>query len=262
MPVIGDTIRELWLYLDQADAPLGGMTSPADVELKLFVDTGSGFALSADAISWAAVSGQTGQYNITYTPSVSGVYRLQLRELNVNSQGVRWSFPQEVAAAGAVFLPAFANAFCAETDVERWTQLDFDATSKPTTTQVAAFAQARSSEIRSVVASEGWSPVPGQLTPLSVEEDILRECAAVGAAADAFLAKFMDVDPSQTEKAVALLQEYQRRLQRLVAYAQDIASSSAGYIATPMTTGEMTLRDETQITDGGLSLAISMDQEF
>jgi hypothetical protein len=262
MAVIGDTIRELWLYLDSSDVPLGGMTSPADVELKLFVDTGSGFALSVDSVSWAAVAGQTGEYQISYTPSAAGIYKLQLRELNAASDGRRWSFPQEVAAAGATFLPAFANAFCAETDVERWTGLDFDGTSKPTTTQVAAFAQARASEIRSVVASEGWNPVPGSLTPLSIEEDILRECNAIGAAADAFMAKFMDVDPSQTDKAVALLQEYQRRLQRLVAYAQDIASSSAGFITTPITTGEVTPADETQITDGGLGLAIAMDQDF
>jgi hypothetical protein len=265
VPVAGNTVREEWLYLDGAGNPKSGMVSPADVTLSLFRSiAGAAFAASGETVTWAAIAGQPGYYDISYTPAGEGLYKLFLVELNADSYGRRWAFTQEVLAAGAVFLPAFSNSFCAETDVERWTQLDFSGTSKPTSTQVAAFAQSRASEIRGIVAAEGWviSPTDGSVAAGSIELDMLREANALGAAADAFLAKFIDVDPAKTEKAVALLEEYQRRIDRLATYAKAVASSTQGFIATPMTSGEVTPADEIAITDAGMSTAIAMDQEF
>jgi hypothetical protein len=265
VPVAGNTIREEWLYLDGSGAPKSGMVSPADVTLSLFRSVGGGaFASSGETVTWAAIAGQPGYYDISYTPTGQGLYKLFLVELNVDSGGRRWAFTQEVLAAGAVFLPSFSSAYCAETDVERWTQLAFSATSKPTSTQVAAFAQSRASEIGGMMAAVSWSisPTDGSVAPGSIALDMLREANAIGAAADAYLAKFIDIDPAQTQKAVALLEEYQRRLDRLSAYGKTVASVTQGYIATPMTSGEVTPADEIAITDAGLSTAIAMDQEF
>jgi hypothetical protein len=261
VPVAGNIVREIWLYLDAAGAPKGSMASPGDVTLGLFRSTSGGaFVAASETVTWAAVGGQTGYYDISYTPESGALYRLYLNETNADSLFRRWSFTHEVLAAGAAFTPSLANAFCSEADVERWTQLAFDTTSKPTSAEVAAFCQSRASEIRALVAAEGWIIAPSTVVPGPIEEDMLRECNAVGAAADSYLAKFVDVDPSQTAHAVALQQEYERRLERLIAYAEKIAGGD--FIRSPMTSGEVTLKDETTITDAGLAVAIRMDQDF
>lgn len=259
MPVAGNTVRDEWFYMDATEAPLTGMLINVDVTLTLRRDIGAGFVAAPEAISWTELGG--GYYQIAFTPLSGGLYRAYLKELNVNSFLRRWTFPFEIVSAGSTFLPSFANAFCSEGDVESWAGFDFQSGSKPTSDQVAGFAQSRSSEMRSIMAAEGWVVGPGTVTPGGPEEDMLRMANAIGAAADAWLSKFMDTDPARTEKATQLLEEYQTRLDRLQAYAAKVAGS-AHLIRTPMTSGEVTLADETAIQDVGLRDAIRMDQEF
>src|SRR5262245_8001479 len=225
MPVALNTIRQVWLYLKNDDTVMTGMASPADIDLVLKRDTGSGTGTAPETVTWTEKG--SGYYDITFTPQGAGLYSLFLKELNALSAQRRWLFAFEVVAAGALFSPSFANAFCAETDVERWTQLAFDSSSKPTSLEVAAFAQARASEIRSVLASVGYvvSPSDSALTG-TIQQDMLREANAIAAAADAYLAKFIDVEPGKTEKAAALLEEYQTRLTRLSDYAVDALAQS------------------------------------
>jgi len=267
MPVVGGTIRQPWVILDADGVEVAGMVSPTNVELRLRRDNGT---QTVDATETVTLTDHTGgDYDITFTPVNAELYTLFLRELNPAepvapiTAGRRYWWTYEVLAVGAVYLPAFSNAFCGQSDVERWTQLAFNSTSKPTTTQVAAFAQARAGEIRAAVATEGWTIAPGNVgyDVGSYAEDLLREANAIAAAADAYLAKFVDVDPAQTQKAIALLEEYQRRLERLVGFAVTVAGQS-DLIRSPMTEGELTLKSETPVEDTGLRDAITMDREF
>jgi hypothetical protein len=257
MPVQNSTIRQVWKILDVNGAALTGQTSPANITFLLKRDSGSGTVTASETVSFTELG--SGFYEIAFTPQFGGLYTLFLDELV--GQQRDWWFVYEVVAAGAVFLPAFANAFCAETDVERWTQLLFDGGSKPTSNQVAALAQARASEMRGMLVAEGWTISPTSVASGSIEQDMLREANAIGAAADAYLTKFVDVDPGQTAKAKSFLDEYERRLEKLVAYAAKIAGG-ASFIRSPMTAGEVTLKDELAVTDAGLEVGVSMDQDF
>lgn len=257
MPVANTTVRQVWKMIDDTGAPLTGKASPGDVALLLKRDTGSGTGAAPEAVTWTELG--AGFYEIAFTPQAGGLYTLFLDELVGLARD--WWFVYEVFAAGAVFLPAFSNAFCAETDVERWTQLTFDSGSKPTTNEVAALAQARASEMRGILVAQGWTISPTSVASGSIEQDMLREANAIAAAADAYLIKFVDVEPGQTQKAEALLNEYERRLEKLIAYAEKIAGG-ASFIRSPMTAGEVTLKDELSVTDAGLAVGITMDQDF
>jgi hypothetical protein len=260
VPVANNVVSQVWKYRDTAGAILTGMTFPADIELVLKKATAGGSVTASEVVSWTE-SADPGYYDIKYTPLGGTVYTLFLKELNPASDGRQWWFVSEVMAAGAVYAPAFANAYCAETDVERFTQLAFTATSKPTSQEVAAWAQARSSEMSlQFLAQSGWTVTPATVVSGSLEQDVLRDMAAIGAGADAMLAKFMDSDPVATQKAEVMLAEYKTRLDRMTDYATKNLGSLS--VRTHISSGEVTPKDETTITDGGLALGISMDQEF
>lgn len=204
MPVVGNTIRELWKYLDGNGDPVGGMTSPADVLLELFRDSGSGMVAASEVVTWAAVAGEIGFYTISFSPENSGKYVLLLKELNADSFFARHEYRYEVTAAGAVFAPTYSNAFCAESDVERWTQVAIDASSSPTDTQTAAFAEARAAILMSLCAGLGFSVTPSTVVAGSRLEDMLREANSIGAALDWVSANEHGVSPSLSEKAERL----------------------------------------------------------
>lgn len=258
MPVAGNVIRDEWYFIDVNENPLTGMQLNVDVTLALRRDAGAGFGVASETVSWLEEGG--GYYQISFTPTLSGLYRLYLKETKVGSLQRLWTFVYEVTSAGSVSLPSFSNAFCSETDVEAWAGMSFDGLSKPTSDQVAGFAQGRASEMRSLLAAEGWTVAPTTVTPGSTDEDILRACNAVGAAGDAWLSKLRDTEPAKSEAATTLLEEYQTRLSRLVDYAAKVVGGIG--IGSPMEDGEVTLKDEMSITDAGLSTAIRMDQEF
>lgn len=206
MPVAGNIVRELWIYLDANDVPLGGMVSPGDVTLKLFRDSGSGFTLvggnagTGIAVSWAAVAGQTGYYGIAYTPDTNGLYKLELLELNAGSGARRWTFTQEVVSAGSVFLPAFANAFCAESDVERWLQYVIDGTTNPNDLETAAFAESKAGVLMSLCGRLGYPVTPATVPNGSIIKTLLRDANAIGAALDYTVAQILGVSPSKTDR--------------------------------------------------------------
>ena len=260
MPSVGQTVRVLWTIFDQSGNPLTGMAAPADITFKLNRTVSNKIVKATETITMVELADDPGSYEIKFPPDFQGLYTLQLKELNVNTNGDQYRFPIEVFAAGAEYLPAFANAFCSEADVARWSQLSFDDTSKPTSLEVAGFAEGRASEIISVMAGALWTITPATVTDGSVEQDMLRECNAVGAAADAWLAKVLDTDPGRSDKVKDLFDEYEKRLTRLAEYAKKILGGHR--IGSPMAAGEVTLRDETPITDMGLSFGITADQEF
>lgn len=263
--VVGNTIIRYWTVLDAAFAPLTGMVVPTHVTLKLHRQSGATMIVAAEqaamAASWAEIAGDPGHYYFAFVPLSTGLYVAELQELEPTSLLRQQPFEFSVTSAGAQFAASYANAFCAESDIERWCQFSIDGGTKPTSSEAAAFAEARASEIIGILAAEGWIVAPGDAALVGTPgEDMLRECNAILAAADCYLAKFMDTEPAKTEKAGALLEEGQRRLERLIAYADKVSGKAS--IGSPMVDGEVTLRDETRIEDSGLRDAITMDMDW
>jgi hypothetical protein len=112
----------------------------------------------------------------------------------------------------------------------------------------------------SMLLAIGWDVTPSTVVADSIEEDMLREANAIGAAADAILGKFAMAAPSNTDKATALIEEYDRRMQRLLDYGRAVAAPRS--VRTHLSSGEVTLPDEGTTEDDKVSSGIEMDTEF
>lgn len=260
--VVGNEIVQFWTVLDNAwpAAPKSGLSAPGDVAFTLHRQSGSLMVSSAASIVFTEI-GSTGHYSIAFTPENEGLYVLQLQEIAATTAQRRYRFPDMgVTASGVVFGATYTNAYCSEEDVERWSQLAFSSTSKPTASEVAAFAETRASELTSILATVNAIVTPDTVAVNTPEEDMLREANAIGAAADALLAKFLHEAPNLTQKTQALLDEYEKRVERLLKHGA--ATMAPGALRTHVTSGEVTPKEETTITDVGLRDAIRMDQEF
>lgn len=206
--IAGNLILDQYIVLDSADAPLTGMTVPTDVSLTLYRQSGVVMVAASETMAWAEI-GTTGVYYYSFTPQQSGLYVLYIRELNVNS-GLRQNIARyEVFAAGAIATPSYANAFCAESDVERYLLQPIDGTTKPSDTQVASWAEGGAAALMSLMAGLGSSITPTTVTAGSRLEKLLREANAIKAALDATVAQVFGTSASKTDKAQALLEMWE-----------------------------------------------------
>lgn len=200
-------VSQMWEVIDLNNPPgvVSGLTAPADVTLALRRSSGTTSVVASETVSWAE-SGTAGNYVITFVPQNAGTYVLTLQEVSVLTTQRRWSYSYEVLPAGAVFTPSYANAFCAETDVERYAGLSFTNTSEPVnSSMVAGFVEERAAALMSLCSFWGLSVTPSSVTVGSRLEDILRSANAIGAAFDAVVAWYTQVEPAENEKARSLL---------------------------------------------------------
>src|SRR3990172_6854439 len=114
-----------------------------DFQVVLQRQSGTTFVAASETVTIAEV-GATGHYAFSFTPQNTGLYVLYVRELDAATMEREFRFPYEVLSAGSVFSPTFTNAFCAETDIERYAGLTFTAASSITSTEAAAYAEERS----------------------------------------------------------------------------------------------------------------------
>lgn len=213
----GNEIIQEVIVLDTNSNPLGGLTGGSGA---------GGFASADFSVVLTRISGSTtevvtmaegvaaGHYNIRYTPTATGGYLLHLKELNVNTLGRTIDFYHDVVTAGSIFVPSLANAFCSEADVERWLQQSITATTKPSSTELAAFAETRAAWLQSLCASKGFAVTPSTVTNGSRLQDLLREANAIGAACDCTSASAFGVAPSRTDKAEWLEAQWDRYVGR------------------------------------------------
>lgn len=200
-------VSQMWEVIDLNDPPgvVTGLTVPADVTLALRRSSGTTSVVASETVSWAE-TGTPGNYVITFTPQNAGTYVLTIQELNALTTKRRWSSTFEILPAGAVFTPSYANGFCAETDVERYAGLSFTNTSDPvTSSMVAGFVEERAATLMSLCSFWGVSVTPSSVTLGSRLEDMLRAANAIGAAFDAVVAWYTQVEPAENEKARLLL---------------------------------------------------------
>ena len=200
---LGDTVLEPFTIRDLSNQPLTGLTSPADVTITLHRQSGTAMIDATETVTFLE-SASAGTYDLTFVPNQLGLYMLQLLETSVlTGQGsYRWVY--SILAAGSVFSPSFVNAFCAETDIERWLQTTIDSTTAPTDTQAAGFAEVRASVLCSLMARWGYSVTPATVTTGSRLEDMLREANAIGAAIDYTIAQQFSYQPSLSDRVAAL----------------------------------------------------------
>jgi hypothetical protein len=203
--VVNTVLVELWTILDLSRNPLTGMNDPGDIAFTLHRSSGSAMVAAAEAVAMTEI-GVTGHYSVSYTPTNVAIYVLQLEEINTGTFLRTYRFPDvNVVSAGSIFAPSFANAFCAETDMERWLQQPITGTTAPTSDEAAGFAEARAAVLMTLCAKWGFTVTPSTVVSGSRLEDLLREANAVGASMDYTIAQSFSKTPSKTDRIETLL---------------------------------------------------------
>ena len=197
--VVGSIIVDGWTILDLSSDPLTAMSAPGDIDLVLHRESSGAMVAAGETVTWAEV-GATGRYYFSFTPENSGLYILYAKELDALSMQRTFDFRFSVVTAGATFSPTFDEAYCAETDMERWLQQAIDGTTAPTDTEAAAFAEGRASVLTSLCGRLGKTVTPDTVTAGTVLEDLLREANAIGAALDYTIAQQFGRSPSLSER--------------------------------------------------------------
>ena len=128
--VAGNAIVDFWEALDWDRVPITGLDSPTDFVMNMIRETGTTGVAAGEVITLVEI-GVTGRYSFSFTPENAGLYKLYFVEQAGAVRLRTWTYSFEVVSAGSVFAPAFANAFCAETDLERWIQQAITSTSNP-----------------------------------------------------------------------------------------------------------------------------------
>lgn len=205
--VAGNVVKQPYLFLD-ADGvtPLVGATTPADITFALKRYTSSGTVAASETVTFVALG--SGYYDITFTPENSGLYSLFSVEVTGAQRPREFYF--DILSAGATYLPSYANAFCSESDIERWLQFSIDASTNPNDTETAGFAQTRANVLMSLCASLGYTVTPSTVTAGSRLESLLRDANAIGAALDYSIAQQFRQSPSRSERIDYLLGQWQQ----------------------------------------------------
>lgn len=202
--VLGNLLHTTHQYLDAAGAPKTGMAKDVDIGFTMYRDPGTGAVAATETITYTE-TGASGYYTISFTPDNTGLYTLWAKETNADSGLRNQRFDWAVLSAGSIFLPAFSNAFCSESDIERWLQQPITASTGPTSTQAAAFAETRAAVLASLCAGLGSSVTPSTVVAGSRLEDLLREANAIGAALDYTVAASFKEGTRRTERIPELL---------------------------------------------------------
>ncbi len=209
--VSGNDVVQEWTILDTSSDPLTGMVKTTDITVTLHNQSGSTFIASSETVTLTEI-GSSGHYYFKFTPTGTGVYVLQFKEINASTLLRTGRFDFAVVSAGSTFAPAFSNAFCAETDMERWIQQTIDGTTRPSATEAAGFAESRAAVLMSFCAAKGFTVTPSTVTANSRMEDLLRDANCIGASLDYTIAQSFKSGPLRTERIPELLGRWQEYL--------------------------------------------------
>jgi hypothetical protein len=266
--VAGNLVLDSWTVRDPVAAPLTGMAVPTHVTLALKRQSGSAMVAATESIAWTEI-GSSGTYYFSFTPENTGLYLLILDEVGaatMQRKGVE--FRWEVAAAGAVFAPSYANAFCSESDLERWLQQAISATSQPSDVQAGGFAESRAAVLMSLCAGLGYAVTPATVAAGSRLENLLREANAVGAAMDFTMAQSFMRAASKTERATILLDVWESYVGRWVAgkllpgiIGMEITANAVSLATSHVLSGDTTAR-ASENAPQDIGVMIRMDEDF
>ena len=200
--VANNQVVEPYTILDFANSdPLTGMTDPTDITLDLQRES-SGAVIAASETLTITEIGATGRYYYTFTPSNSGLYIVYIKELHADSLQRTDEFRYDVVSAGAAFSPSYSNAYCAETDIERFLQYSITSSTKPNDTETGAFAEERAAVLSSLCTGWGFAVTPSTIVAGTRLEDLLRAANAIGGALDYTVAQQLGRTPADASKRV------------------------------------------------------------
>jgi hypothetical protein len=198
--VTGNILVDGWTILDlTTGSPKTGMTAPADVTLTLQRESSGTIIAASETVTMTEI-GVTGRYYFSFTPANSGLYILYGLETNVTTYQRAFEFRYDVVSAGATFSPSYSNAFCAESDIERWIQHAIDGTTSPDDTEAAAFAESRAAILMTLLAKWGYTVTPSTVVAGSRLEDLLRRANSIGAALDYTVAQQFAKVPNLSDR--------------------------------------------------------------
>lgn len=278
MPAVytsGNEVNLAIIVLDQNSDPLTGLTAGsgaggftnADFTVTLLRSSGTTYIAATETVTLAEAS-SAGTYGFRFTPANTGTYLLHVKELNASTNGYTHDRYVEVVTSGSQFIPSLAEAFCSEADIERWLQQSLTATTRPSSTEAAAFAETRSAMLQSLCASKGYTVTPSTVTSGSRLQDLLREANALGAACDCVAVQAFGTAPSKTDKASWLESLWDRYFGRpaepgkagIVGLIEmEIRGNLASLATDHILSGDTTAADSssTPPTDIGISVSMS-----
>lgn len=248
MIVVGERIDILHVaFLADGVTPLGGLLG-ADFSAVVLrrPPTGLNWEVATEAATFEGeVVGATGRYGFHLTPLQAADYEVQIQCTAVGAEAKTYSYQFDVVTAGAEFTPTYDDAFCAETDIKRQSGMQFSATSRPTSSDVAGFARLRAAEIMAQLAEQGIvitpdvgaAPIDTSSQRGVILRDNVRLANALGAAMDAVDAAYMGIEPTRSEKARDIEKQYRALLKATVAMAATAYSTSR--VLTPYSEGEV-----------------------
>ncbi len=263
--VSGNLVHTTHQYLDAAGVPKTGMVIVTDIAFTMMRDPGTGAVAATETITYTE-SATAGYYTISFTPDNAGLYTLWGLESNADSFLRNMRFDWSVVSAGSVFAPAFTNAFCGETDIERWLQQSITSTSAPSSTEAAGFAETRAAVLMGMTARLGFTVNPTTVSTGSRLEDLLREANAIGAGMDYTVAQSFKEGTRRTDRIPELLglwRQYtgdETKVPREYGYIGDevrgnLASLSTDYIVSGDT--QAAVDSSTTVTNEGVQIKMS-----
>jgi hypothetical protein len=271
MPVSGNEIVEVYIVLDQSSVPLTGLTggsgaggfTNADFIVTLHRQSGTTYAAATEVLTLAETA-TAGYYAFRFTPTQTGTYFVHTQELDPLTNGYTHDFRYEVYSGGSVFLPSYANAFCAETDIERWLSQGISSTTNPSDTVAAAFAESRAAMLMTICSRLGFEITPATVTNGSRIQDLLREANAIGAAWDYTVAQAFGTGPSRTDRATWLESLWNRYVgdgDEIVGILElEIRGNLAAFATDHILSGDTLPATPTYPTDIGIQ--VSMRDQF
>jgi hypothetical protein len=252
--IVGGLIEFYFRVLDTSNNPV---TSGATFNTDLFLDA----VTTGEVVTITHLA--DGVHRGTFTPLSAGTYFCAVLELAfANSKRDRHEFTFDVASAGTTFAASYANAFCAQSDIESATGSTYGAATEPSATQVAAFAQQVASALTAICFGVGKTLTPaGGSAPIDTSttvgknlSDMMRTANALGAAELAVIAAYRGAVPSEAMDRANLFYE------QFVRYAGGVhpltKAKVTGLICETLLAAfqnEQVSRSETHVSSGSVS---------
>jgi hypothetical protein len=278
MPTIGQIIRIYHRVVNNVPASVPDLTL-VDFEIELYLNGSP--ASESVTVSYLG----DGNYMFQFSPTAAGTYGMVMTELVsvANPNSVQNGFTQSwiVTSSGVPeFSATFDNAFCGQSDVERYAGRKFTTTTTLSQNELAGMAEETAAYLIAQTSQAGHTITPdsmGAPPDLStvagqVLEDMLRAANALGVAARADRAGYLGANPNSSNRAEifygqfiglaggydpATAKEIEGAIPR---YIQSVYNRS--FVTTHIDSGDTAAAIRPAVTPTEPGLRMTMDREY
>ncbi len=213
MAVINIEIVHVWSMRDEDGNALTGLVANLSDTLTRY-PTKTTSEAATETVAFAEI-GSTGDYTISYTPTLAYLYKGIILESSLAQE-----FTFEDNVLGAATTAVATDAYCSEADVVGVVQLTPDYTSgtTPTETEVLQFMKQRAAQVYAWMAEVSDTSAPGPASfSTSIDtstdvgsalESVCRQANCVAAGADALEASGATSTPARTERLNELFADF------------------------------------------------------